>query len=53
MSRNGKIKDLDQATLEVGKPIKAMLAGKAASIEEGFKLADEAILEIMERGGYY
>lgn len=37
MSRKGKLKDLDQATLEVGKPIKAMLARKAASIEAGFK----------------
>jgi DNA ligase-1 len=30
-------KDLDKITLQVGKPIKAMLAQKAKSIEDGFK----------------
>ena len=37
LCKKGKIKDLEKAHLEVGKPIKAMLAGKALSIEEGFK----------------
>jgi DNA ligase-1 len=31
------LKDLDKITLQVGKPIKAMLAQKAKSIEDGFK----------------
>jgi DNA ligase-1 len=37
LCKNGKIKDLETAHLEVGKPIKAMLAQKAKTIEEGFK----------------
>ena len=36
MARKGKLKDLDKAELEVGKPIKAMLAKKAKTISEGF-----------------
>lgn len=38
MARKGKIKDLENVSLEVGKPIKAMLAQKAKDIEEGFKM---------------
>ena len=38
MSKKGKIKDLESVSLEVGKPIKAMLAQKAKNIEEGFKM---------------
>lgn len=37
LCRKGKVKDLETAHLEVGKPIKAMLAGKALTIESGFK----------------
>lgn len=37
MSKKGKIKDLEKASLEVGKPIKAMLAQKAKTVHEGFK----------------
>ena len=37
MSKKSKLKDLDTINLEVGKPIKAMLAQKAKNIEEGFK----------------
>jgi len=40
LSRKGKIKDLNKAKLEVGKPIKAMLAGKALTIESGFKAVE-------------
>ena len=35
--RKGKIKDLEKVLLEVGKPIKAMLAQKTKNIHEGFK----------------
>ena len=35
--RKGKIKDLEKVLLEVGKPIKAMLAQKTKNIREGFK----------------
>ena len=38
MSKKGKIENLEKVTLEVGKPIKAMLAQKAKNIEEGFKI---------------
>ena len=38
MSKKGKIKDLEKVNLEVGKPIKAMLAQKALTIKEGFKM---------------
>jgi len=37
MSKKGKLKNLDAIHLEVGKPIKAMLAQKAKNITEGFK----------------
>ena len=37
MAKKGKIKDLEKAELEVGKPIKAMLAQKVKTIEEGFE----------------
>lgn len=37
MSKKGKLKDLEKAELEVGKPIKAMLAQKAKTIHEGFE----------------
>ena len=37
LSRKGKLKDLEKATLEVGKPIKAMLASKVKTIADGFK----------------
>jgi len=38
IARKGKIKELGKISLEVGKPIKAMLAQKANNIEEGFKM---------------
>ncbi|MCK5624428.1 ATP-dependent DNA ligase [Candidatus Pacearchaeota archaeon] len=37
IARKGKIKELEQIHLEVGKPIKAMLAQKAKDIEDAFK----------------
>jgi DNA ligase-1 len=37
IAKKGKIKELEKVMLEVGKPIKAMLAQKAKDIEEGFK----------------
>lgn len=37
ISQTGKIKNLEKINLEIGKPIKAMLAQKVSSIEEGFK----------------
>ncbi len=37
ISKKGKISEFDKISLEVGKPIKAMLAQKAKNIEEGFK----------------
>jgi len=37
IARLGKIKDLEKLHLEIGKPIKAMLAQKAESIKDGFK----------------
>jgi DNA ligase 1 len=37
-AQNGKIKDLEKISLEVGKPIKAMLANKALTIKEGFEI---------------
>ncbi len=37
VSKKGKISEFDKISLEVGKPIKAMLAQKAKNIEEGFK----------------
>ena len=37
LSKKGILKDLEKASLEVGKPIKAMLAQKVLTIEEGFK----------------
>ncbi len=36
-AKKGKIKDLEKVSLEVGKPIKAMLAQKAESIKDGFE----------------
>ena len=35
--KKGKIKDLEKVTLQVGKPIKAMLAQKVENIEKGFE----------------
>ncbi|MBU0894539.1 MAG: ATP-dependent DNA ligase [Nanoarchaeota archaeon] len=37
MVRKGNIKELEKLHLEVGKPIKAMLAQKVANFKEGFK----------------
>lgn len=37
MAKSGKVKELDKASLEVGKPIKAMLAQKVNTFEEAFK----------------
>ena len=37
ISQTGKIKNLEKINLEIGKPIKAMLAQKVSSIEDGFK----------------
>ena len=37
IAKKGKIKDLERLNLEVGKPIKAMLAQKALTIKDGFK----------------
>ncbi|MBU3906680.1 MAG: ATP-dependent DNA ligase [Nanoarchaeota archaeon] len=36
IAKKGKLKDLDKISLEVGKPIKVMLAQKVKTIEEGF-----------------
>ena len=36
-AKKGKLKELDKVSLQVGKPIKTMLAQKAKSIEEGLK----------------
>ncbi len=37
LAKKGKLSDLDKLNLEVGKPIKAMLAQKVLTIEDGFK----------------
>ncbi|MFC1710766.1 ATP-dependent DNA ligase [Nanoarchaeota archaeon] len=37
IAKKGKIKELEKISLQVGKPIKAMLPRKVASIEEGFE----------------
>lgn len=37
IAKKGKLKDLEKVSLEIGKPIKAMLAQKVTSIKEGFK----------------
>src|SRR3989344_7503648 len=37
IAKKGKLKPLNKVLLEVGKPIKAMLAQKAKNIEEGFE----------------
>jgi len=37
ISKKGKLKDLEKINLEVGKPIKAMLAQKAKDIEDAFR----------------
>lgn len=37
IAKKGNLKDLEKVSLEVGKPIKAMLAQKAPNISEGFK----------------
>jgi len=37
IAREGKLKNLEKLSLEVGKPIKAMLAQKAKTIHDGFK----------------
>ncbi len=36
-ARKGKLKELDKISLEIGKPIKVMLAQKAATIKDGFE----------------
>jgi DNA ligase 1 len=36
-TKKGKIKDMEKISLEVGKPIKVMLAQKVATIKDGFK----------------
>ncbi len=38
MAKSGKIKELEKAKLQVGNPIKAMLAQKATTISDGFKM---------------
>jgi DNA ligase-1 len=38
IAKSGKIEDLGKVKLEVGKPIKAMLAQKAKNIKEGFEM---------------
>jgi len=44
--KKGKIKDLEKISLEVGKPIKAMLAQKVKTIEDGFdKLGKPCAIE--------
>ena len=37
IAKKGKIKELEKVSLEVGKPIKAMLPKKVTTIKEGFK----------------
>tara|TARA_Y100000310_G_scaffold322704_1_gene382046 strand:+ start:5499 stop:7202 length:1704 start_codon:yes stop_codon:yes gene_type:complete len=37
IAKKGRLKDLEKVLLEVGKPIKAMLAQKAKTIADGFK----------------
>ncbi|MCF7910418.1 ATP-dependent DNA ligase [Candidatus Pacearchaeota archaeon] len=37
IAKKGKLKNLEKISLKVGKPIKAMLAQKVTSIEDGFK----------------
>ncbi|MBR9702027.1 ATP-dependent DNA ligase [Candidatus Pacearchaeota archaeon] len=37
IARKGKLKGLEKVSLEIGKPIKAMLAQKATSFKEGFE----------------
>ncbi len=37
IAKKGKIKELEKVSLKVGKPIKAMLPKKVATIKEGFK----------------
>jgi len=37
IARKGKLKDFDKLSVQVGKPIKAMLAQKVKTIEDGFK----------------
>ncbi|MEJ2267586.1 MAG: ATP-dependent DNA ligase [Nanoarchaeota archaeon] len=36
-AKKGNLKELDKISMEIGKPIKVMLAQKAATIKEGFK----------------
>lgn len=36
-TKKGRLKELDKIAMEIGKPIKVMLAQKAATIKEGFK----------------
>lgn len=37
IAKKGKLKDLEKISLEIGKPIKAMLAQKVTTIKDGFK----------------
>lgn len=46
LAKTGKLKELKKLQLQVGKPIKAMLAQKVANIKEGFKaLGTPCIIE--------
>lgn len=38
LAKKGKLKDLDKVSIEIGKPIKVMLAQKAKTIKEGFEI---------------
>ena len=37
IAKKGKLKELEKVNLEIGKPIKAMLAQKVKNIKEGFE----------------
>ncbi len=37
IAKKGKIKELEKVSIEIGKPIKAMLAQKVATVKEGFE----------------
>ena len=43
IAKKGKLENLDKVSLEVGKPIKVMLAQKVGTIEEAFKAAALAL----------
>ena len=51
IAKKGKLKDLEKVSLEVGKPIKAMLAQKVATIKDGFeKLGKPCAIEFKYDG---